>query len=167
MSDAAQTNTKKHKRTKRIAVLALAAGLVVAGGAAFAYWTTGGTGTGSAATGNVAGITINQTSTITGLYPGGPAVALAGDFTNGNSGPVHVNQVTVAVDPAFSAKADTTKPACTAADFTVTQPGLTNADIASGTHVGGWSGATVKLLNSATNQDNCKSVTVPFVFTSN
>ena len=158
-------DTKKKRRG--IKVVALAAAFIVAGGAAFAWWTAGGSGTGSAATGDVTGITINQTTSISGLYPGGPAVPLAGDFTNTNSGVVHVAQVTVAVTTGFSAQADGSKPACTGGDFVLVQPSATNADIPSGTNVAAWSGASIRLTNSTANQDNCKAVTVPLTYTSN
>jgi hypothetical protein len=156
--------TKTKRRTK---VVALTAALVLAGGAAFAWWTAGGSGTGSAATGNVTGITINQTSTVSGLYPGGPAAALSGTFTNTNSGSVYVAQVSVAIQGGFSAQADGAKPACTASDFTLVQPAATNAEVVSGAGVGSWSGGSIKLLDAAANQDNCKGVTVPLVYTSN
>lgn len=162
---AAVTETKKNRRATK--VVALTAALVVAGGAAFAWWTAGGSGTGSASTGNVTGITINQTSTIAGLYPGGPAVPLAGTFTNTNSGPVHVAQVSVAVDGAWSEQADTGKPECTAGDFVLVQPAATDADVPSGTGVSAWAGASIRLTNSAANQDNCKNVSVPLVYSSN
>ena len=115
---AAHADTKKHNNKRRGAkIVALTAALVVAGGAAFAWWTAGGAGTGSASTGNVTGITINQTGTITGLYPGGSPVALAGTFTNTNAGPVRVAQVSVAVQAGWSVQADLAKPACTASDI--------------------------------------------------
>ncbi len=160
----AVADKKKRRVTK---VVALAAALVVAGGAAFAWWTAGGSGTGTAATGNVAGITINQTSSISGLYPGGPAAPLAGNFTNANSGPVYVAQVSVAVQAGWSAQANAAKPACTAADFALVQPGVTNAEVPSGTAVSGWTGGSIQLVNAAANQDNCKAVSVPLVYTSN
>jgi hypothetical protein len=156
--------SKTKRRTK---VVALTAALVLAGGAAFAWWTAGGSGTGSAATGDVTGITINQTSTITGLYPGGPAVPLAGNFTNTNSGAVHVAQVSVAVQAGWNVRADTTKPACTGGDFVLTQPDPTDADVPAGTNVASWAGASIRLTNAATNQDNCKGVAVPLVYSSN
>ncbi len=156
---------KKTRRTRRIAVVSAAAlAVAVGGGVAYAYWTAGGTGNGSATTGNVQGITINQTSAITGLYPGGNPVALAGTFTNGNSGPVYVAQVTVAVDPSWEAQADGNKPACTAGDFSLVQPAATNGEVVTGTT---WSGASIQLVDSATNQDNCKGVNVPLVYSSN
>jgi hypothetical protein len=154
--------TKNKKIALVTAVLVLGSG-----GAAFAYWTNSGTGTGSAATGTNVGITINQTSTPAALYPGGTAQSLAGTFTNTNAGPTHVAQVTVAVDPTWTAQADVAKPVCNADDFVLVQPTATNADVASGTGVGSWGGASIRLANSATNQDNCKNVTAVLVYTSN
>jgi hypothetical protein len=157
------------KFSKKQYLAAGAAAVIVAAGAgvAFAYWTADGTGTGSASTGTTTGIDINQTSVITGLYPGGAPVALAGNFDNNNSGPIHVAQVTVAVASGWSEQADLTKPACTAADFTLTQPDPTNAEIPAGSGVSSWSGATIQLTDLATNQDNCKNVTVDLAYTSN
>src|SRR3982751_238679 len=37
---------------------------------AFAYWTTGGTGSGTATTGTASAVTITQTSAVSGMYPG-------------------------------------------------------------------------------------------------
>jgi hypothetical protein len=151
---------------KRAAAVATGAALtLIVGGVAFAYWSTTGTGTGSAATGDVVGVTIHATSpAVAGLYPGGPAQNVSGNFDNPNSGSVHIQQVTVAVDPTWSV--GTTLP-CTADDFTVTAPAATNAEIVSGTGVGAWGTATIKMNNLSTNQDNCKGVTVPLVFSSN
>jgi hypothetical protein len=153
---------------KQLLVAGVATAVVAAGaGVAFAYWTSSGSGSGSASTGNVDGITINQTSTVTGLYPGGPSSPLSGDFTNSNASQVYVSQVSVAVQAGWSAQADSTKPECTAGDFTLVQPAATNAEIASGTHVGSWGAGSIALNDSATNQDNCKDVSVPLVYTSN
>jgi hypothetical protein len=157
---------KKNKR-RATKVVALAAALVVAGGAAFAWWTAGGSGTGSASTGNVTGITINQTSSVAGLYPGGPVAPLTGTFTNTNSGPVYVAQVSVAIQVGWTSQTNGAKPACTAGDFALVQPAATNAEVPSGTGVSGWSGGSIQLVNAAANQDNCKGVSVPLVYTSN
>jgi hypothetical protein len=163
----AQAETKNNKKRRIGVVVALTAALVVAGGAAFAWWTAGGSGTGSAATGTVTGITINQTSSVAGLYPGGPAATLSGTFTNTNSGPVRVAQVTVAIETGWSVQADVSKPACTAGDYTLVQPAATNAEVPSGTGVSSWGAGSIKLVNASANQDNCKSVTIPLVYSSN
>ena len=154
---------------KRAAAVATGAALtLIVGGVAFAYWTTSGAGTGSAATGDVNPVTIHATSTaVTGLYPGGPAQNVSGNFDNPNDGKVFINQVSVAVDPAWSEQADATKPACGADDFTIVQPAVTAHEIASGTGVDAWGPATIKMNNLTTNQDNCKNVTVDLVFASN
>jgi hypothetical protein len=152
--------------TKKKKVALVAAALVLTGGTAFAYWTAGGSGTGTAATGTNSPVVVKQTSVIAAgaLYPGGSAVALAGNFNNANSGPTYVTQVSVVIDPAWTV--GTTLP-CTASDFTLVQPAATNADVAVGTGVGSWAGASILLKNLATNQDNCKNVTVPLIYTSN
>ena len=160
---------ERQKSRRRTKVVVLTAGLVLVGGAAFAWWTAGGSGTGSATTGTVEGITIKQTTTIADLYPGQAPVALAGNFDNGNDGPVRVAQVTVAIQTGWSAQADSGKPACTAADFTLTQPDPQPAgsQVPAGNGVGSWGGATIQLNNLPSNQDNCKNVTVPLVYSSN
>jgi hypothetical protein len=33
--------------------------------------------------------------------------------------------------------------------------------------VGAWGGGSIQLVNATSNQDNCKSVTVPLVYSSN
>ena len=138
---------------------AAAVGTVVVAGsvAAFAYWTSGGTGTGTAATGTTAVVTINQTSPpIVDLGPGVAAEPLAGTFTT--TKPAFVNQVTPVV-------ASTSNVGCTAADFTVTLPTATSAEVVTGT---AWSGASIVFKDSATvNQDACKGVTVNIAYTSN
>jgi hypothetical protein len=158
----------QHTR-KRVAAVATGAALtLVVGGVAFAYWSTSGSGTGSATTGDVDPVTIHATSTsVTGLYPGGPTQDVSGNFDNPNAGTVYLNQVSVAVDPAWSAQADAGKPACDADDFTIVQPAATAHEIASGTGVDAWGPATIRMNNLSTNQDNCKSVTVDLVFSSN
>lgn len=150
--------------TKRTwVVLGSGTAIAVAAVAGYAYWTTSGSGTGSAATTAPANVTVNQTSTSSGLYPGG-SVALAGDFTNGNSSPVYVGSVTATVS-SFSAQADNSKPACTQADFSISGTASVGAQVPVGTGVGSWSGLSLSMTNSGSNQDNCKNVTVPVAYT--
>ncbi len=152
----------KKSRFVALAVLALA---LAVGGIAFAYWTQGGSGSGGASAGTTSAITVNQTGTPTGLYPGGPAVPLAGTFDNPNAHPVHISSVTVAVTP-FSVQTDNSKPACTEADFAV--GGTSGANVVpAGTGVGSWSGLTVRLVDGVANQDNCKNVDITLDYTAN
>lgn len=157
------------KNTKRAAVVLAALGLSIAGGsAAYSYWTTPGSGTGTAATGNVVAVTIKATSpAVTGLYPGGPTQNISGNFDNPNAGKVYISRVTVAISGISGSGTDLAKPTCTSADYTLTQPAVTNAEIAAGTGVGAWGPGTVAMANTATNQDNCKGATVNLTFTSN
>ena len=148
-------------RKKRNLVL-VAIGVLAVAGAAFAYWTAGGSGTGSAsAAGAQTPLTANQTSTLNAMYPGDSPQTLAGDFTNPNSGPIHVGTVTASiasVTKAAGAPAGT----CDATDFTLSNAAMTvNAEVPAGANAGSWSGATIKFNDKpATNQDACKGATV-------
>jgi hypothetical protein len=152
----------KNKKTKRgLKVAAIAGGLVLVGGVAFAYWTQGGTGTGTASTGSTADITVNQTSVVTDLAPGLSAQPLSGNFDNPNNGPVYVTSVKVTI-----ASVDSTGP-CDPSDYTLT--GATMAvghEVAHGNGVDGWSGATIQFNDkAAVNQDGCKNATVHLAYT--
>jgi hypothetical protein len=150
---------------RKLTILAVAVVTLGVAGMAFAYWTTGGSGVGSATSGDVQDITISQTSTVAGLYPGGPAQNVATKYSNPNAGKVYVEDVTAAVDPAWSERADLSKPACTAADFSVSGTAHVGGEIVSGDSAGPT--FTIAMNDLATNQDNCKNVTVDLVFSSN
>jgi hypothetical protein len=154
-------------RTRRTAVVAFVMAVVlgVGVGLGVAYWTGGGSGSGSANTGTAAGVTVIQTVSPTGLFPGG-AAALSGNFNNPGSGNVFVTAVTASVT-AFSARADGTKPACTQADFSITGTASVNAEVAAGNGVGSWSGLSLNMSDAGTNQDNCKNITVPITYAAN
>jgi hypothetical protein len=155
---------RNHKRRKVVAVVGATFLLITAG--AYAYWSTTGAGTGTAVNGTSAAVTPKQTSVITGLYPGGPAVTLSGNFDNPNPGAVHVGTVTAALVSVTGGSGGT--PACTVADYTLASAVVTiNADIAAGNGVGAWTGPTVQLKNLATNQDACKNATLNLSYTSN
>ena len=154
-------------KIRRKSVLALAVvGVLAVCGVALGFWTQGGSGSGSAGAGTTAAIVVNQTGAVTGLYPGGPAVPLAGTFTNSNPGAVNISSVTAAVHAFASHTVDATKPDCTQADFQIggTSAGST---VPSGTAVGSWSGLTVRMLDNGLNQNNCKNVTVTIDYTAN
>lgn len=146
---------------KKVVAVAATAVLAVSAGAAYAYWTNSGSGTGDASTGNNTAITVNQTSVVSALAPGLAAQPLSGNFTNPNSSPVYVASVTATV-------ASTDKVGCDASDYTVVQPTAVNAQVASGTGVGSWSGGSIQFNNKANaNQDACKGATVTISYTSN
>jgi hypothetical protein len=154
---------------KRTTVVATGLALVLASAAiAFAYWTNSGSGSGSASTGNTTGITVNQTSAVTGLYPGGPAAPLSGNFDNPNDSAIFVHQVSASLSSVSGGAEDPGLPACTTADFALSGSPITlDTEVPSGNGVGSWSGITVRLLNTAANQDNCKNATVHISYASN
>ncbi len=149
---------KFNKRTKTaIVTAALVFGV---GGTAFAYWTQLGAGTGTADTGTTVAVVVNQTSAITGLYPGGTPVALAGNFNNPNTAAVTVGVVTASVTT-------TSLPGtCLASWYEITGTATPATQVlAAGTAVGGWSGLNVALVNQpAINQDACKSATITITY---
>jgi len=149
---------------RRGIVLGVIASLAI-GGAAVAYWTAGGAGTGSgSAAGSQSALTANQTTTLSAMYPGDSAQTISGNFDNPNSGPIHVGTVTASiasVTKAAGAPAGT----CDASDFTLANAAMTvNAEIPVGTGKGAFTGATLKFNNKATNQDACKGATVNLAY---
>ncbi len=146
-----------HRTTKRalllfLALVAVGAIVAVAG---YAYFTQGGSGAGTASVGTTSDIVVNQTSTVSGLYPGGPAQPLSGNFDNANASPVHVSTLTATVTGTSAGAA------CAANNFLVAgSPAVVNATVPSGNGVGSWSGITVRMLETGVNQDACKNATV-------
>src|SRR4051794_17740519 len=104
-------------RKKAVVVLA---GLAVfaAGGAALAYWTVGGSGTGGGTADTGVNVTVVQTSTITAMHPGDSAQTLSGNFNNPNAGKVYIGTVTASIS---SVTKDVNAPAgtCDSTDFTL------------------------------------------------
>ena len=139
--------------------------VLVGGGVAFAYWTAGGSGTGTASTDDVAGLTAVQTSTITGMRPGDSAQLLAGNFDNPNSGPIYVTSVTASISAVT--KADGVSGTCDSTDYVLANPTMAvNDNVPAGNAQGSWSGATIKFNNKADiNQDACKGATVTISYT--
>ena len=155
-------------RMKKRLLLPLAIGLlavVAASGVAYAFWTAGGSGTGSATAGTVVNVVVHQTGpALSPMYPGGNAQTLSGDFDNGNAGPVYISTVTasiVSVTKAAGAPSGT----CDPTDFTLSPTQATvNAEIPAGTGVGSWSGPQIKFNDKASNQDACKGATVNLAY---
>src|SRR4051794_9386999 len=155
----------RFSRKTKVAVTLATCVALVGGGVAIAYWTTGGSGTGTASTRSGAtAITAVQTSTVSNMAPGDSAQTLSGNFTNTNAGPVYVATVTASiasVTKAVGAPAGT----CDATDYTLANAVMTvNAEVPAGTGQGSWSGATIKFNNKVTNQDACKGATVNLAY---
>jgi hypothetical protein len=149
------------KKKKALVGLAIAGAVVAGSGAAYAYWSTTGSGTGSAAAqASTQAVTAVQTSTISTMAPGVAAQTLTGNFNNPNAGKVYINQVVASiasVTKAAGAPAGT----CDATDFTLSNATMSvGAEIGNGNGVGSWTGATIAFNDKATNQDPCKGATV-------
>ena len=147
---------------RTLVALVAVAGLATA---AFAYWTAGGSGSGSAsADGAQTPLQVNQTGPLEAMYPGDSAQTLSGTFNNPNDGPIQVNTVTASI--ASVTKAAGVTGTCDATDFTLTDAEMTvNAQVPAGTNVGSFSGAKIQFNNKpAANQDACKGATVTLAY---
>jgi hypothetical protein len=156
------------KQQRKRKLVAIGAVILIAAAAAYAYWTNSGSGSGTAETGTNAGITINQTSAVTGLAPGAPPQALSGNFTNSNSSPVFVTSVNAAIGSVTGPNITAGTP-CDASDYQLSGfPIAISREIPSGSGVDSWSGGSIQMVNKpAVNQDGCKNATVTISFTSN
>jgi hypothetical protein len=154
--------------------------VLAAAGAAIAFFTSSGTGSGSATVGTSTAWTVGQTGTTGPALLPDPAIGTGNiqtksyQVTNPSSGSQNLKQVVVSIangnGSGWSSPADNTKPACTAADFSVGgQPvGQSWTDTSlSGDYTAGSSQsgtATVQMIDNGANQDNCQGVTVPLYF---
>lgn len=156
------------KSKKALVLLAVSVVAVVAAVAGYAYWTTSGNGTGSAATGDSQSFVVTQVGTTSGLVPGGTPQSVQIKVNNPASYNQYLTSLSFEVDPAWSADADGVggNDPCTAADFALTQP-TASGDLASGDHTGAAYNGTIQLINSASNQDNCKNVSVDLLLHAN
>ncbi len=160
---------KLQKKRSLIVLALLLVGAVTAVGG-YAYWTSGGTGTGSATADTTGNVTVKQTSAPVALFPGGTPQDLSGNFDNTNQGPVTISSVTAAVSSvtplAGSTFASNGKPDCTPNDFAIAGTAV-GSTVPVGTGVGSWTGLTIQLKNTAANQDNCKGAKANIAYTAN
>ena len=150
----------KFTKRRAMVVFGVIATLAVAG-AAIAYWTAGGAGDGTAATANPTdALVVNQTGTLTAMYPGDSAQTLSGTFDNPTSNLVRVNKVTASIAGVDQAAAAVGS--CDATDYILSNAVMTvNAEIPAGSGVSNWTGATVQFRDKpGVNQDGCKGATV-------
>ena len=153
------------KRTKKFVIAGIAAALVLGGGgAAFAYWTAQGIGSGTATTGeSVAFLVTSDPPVGDPLTPGGPAQTVTINVTNEAEGDQTLLAVTAQIaNPDGTAWIVT---GCSAADYTVGTPVFVYGGIASGATLSGT--VTIELINSGVNQDGCQNVDVPLYFVAN
>jgi hypothetical protein len=140
---------------KQLVVAGVAAGVLATGGVALAYWTSTGSGAGSATTGSSSAFdVVVQNVNLADLSPGGPSDTVGFTVTNNNSGHQLLSSTSASV-------VDTSDPACTAANFQVSPTSLNSGgygDLPSGGSVAGT--FTVQMIDTGVNQDACQNVTV-------
>ncbi len=149
------------KTKKGIALLAVLVVAAVAAIGGYAYFTSTGSGTGSAGVGSSGSIDLTS-SPVSGVYPGGGAVQVAVTATNNNPGDEYVDTISGTVEDI------TTGPnaGCMGSWFTVTPAVVQQALTANGGH------ATVNAAvsmpsNLTTNQNACQGATLTIDWTSN
>jgi len=155
--------------------IAMAAGLLVVAigaSAAFAYWTASGTGSGDATAGSDSGVKIQNVDFDGTLYPGTTVNVSFDILNNSSSTPVKVGKV-VADQGAFDAvhstyawpggiEIDSTHATagCSTADFVYTAPAAYNHELTASEDYTPTSGGTLKMTDTGSNQDACKTATV-------
>jgi hypothetical protein len=168
------------KLTKKTAVIVAGSTLLVAvgGGIAFAYWTSAGSGTGSATTSTGASsLTVAQATAPSDLAPGVAPEAITGTITNNATNSAHVTSLTVTITGVTGAGAG----GCTAADYGLTTgttaldkstavPTITvpvGAELASGQSAP-FPTVNIGFANSSTaNQDGCKGASPTLSYSTN
>ena len=154
-----------HTRFRRstVVISAAVAAVLVSSGVAFAYWTTSGSGTATAGVGTSGNVTVTQTTTPSGLFPGGAAQTIGFRVDNTTPGPLYVTNVTVAI-ASIKDSGGSVIVGCDNTDFTLVQPVWTPVTLAA--TVGTASGtASIQMVNKvAANQDPCKNATVNLAF---
>lgn len=148
----------KLTRRRGFAVLAVLGVLAIAG-AAIAYWTTSGAGSGTGTVG-----TSNGTVTLTGsfpassLFPGGSVPVTFTAQTSSTSN-LYVGTVT-------ATNIATSDPGCLPADFSL-PPTVENTAVPAGPAITLPNTGTLSMANTAANQDACKGATITLTLSSN
>lgn len=153
-----------NKTSKRILAIGLPLVVVAATGVGYAYWTSGGTATGTAATASEATeLVLEQVAAPTNLAPGIAAGAVSVKVTNpadaASSAQVSKVVATYTVVP-LDGKS------CGDANYALLGAEMTEgaAELAPGESTT-FTGATLGFANSAANQDGCKGATVNLSYT--
>jgi hypothetical protein len=170
----------KRFMNKKVVAIGLAAGITLGGaGAAFAYFTSSGGGTGSVSTGTSAnGISITDNSaSLSALLPGTPAQNLTVTATNNAAQAQYVAGITAyltvsgetAVDGYTCSTADYKLDGVAGTSATNTVPvAWTGTDLAANGGTANSEGSDTIQFNdlAAQNQDSCEGVTVTINYTS-
>ena len=127
------------------------------GGVALAYWTTTGSGTGSATNATSNGVIVLHAAFDAGLTPGASESVT---YTADNAGTSSLRVGTI------HAVVTTDKPGCLVSDFTV--PDLaSNTTVPASTLAHPVGSSSIAFADTAVNQDACKGAVVTLTLTSN
>ncbi|HEY2297250.1 MAG TPA: hypothetical protein VGH43_05950 [Jatrophihabitans sp.] len=149
------------KFTKKQYLAAGAAAVIIAGGAgaAFAYWTAGGSGNGSGTVANSNGsVTLHGTFPAATLTPGGSAPVT---FTADNPGTSNLYVTAVNVDSIATSDVN-----CLAGDFSVDNYNAPGTEVAKGASNIPVGTATIHMANTDVSQDACKGATITLTLSS-
>ncbi|HEY3716614.1 MAG TPA: hypothetical protein VGL39_18970 [Jatrophihabitantaceae bacterium] len=146
---------------KKVAAISAGAALVLAGGGiALAYWTTTGTGSGSATTGSSSPFEVTLAAPVGyPLSPGGPTDHVAFTVKNNGGGYQKVNTADTVAVATGDGSAWTAVSGCSAADYSITNVSLTATNLAPGGTVDG--SFDIQMIDTGANQNLCKGATVP------
>jgi len=148
------------KRSRKILVALVAGvGTLAIASAAFAYFTTTGSGSVTGSTGTSSALVIHGTVSAS-LYPGTSSTV---SFTvdNSSSGHQYVTSIHLA-----SITTDGTHSGCNLADYTMNDVAA-GQDVASGNGIAITATGTLTMANAAVSQDACKNAPLTLNFTSN
>ncbi|MGH8963156.1 MAG: hypothetical protein ACRDWT_18525 [Jatrophihabitantaceae bacterium] len=153
------------RKTIIVGIAGTAAALTL-GGVALAYWSTTGSGTGSATTSTGgSNLSVSQDA-LSGLAPGVAASTISGTITNNAANSAYVNTVTASISSVDQPAGATGT--CDATDYTLASPTMTvRTDVAGNGGTVTFHGATLAFNDKATNQDGCKGATVNLAYVSN
>jgi hypothetical protein len=148
----------RHLLKKRVLVIIAVLALGVSG-AAIAYWTQAGSGTGTGTVGTTGTVTL-QGPVTAGIYPGGTA-AVTLTASNSASAPVKIQTVSL-----VSVAVDAGHASCNTADFTM--PTVTENTNLAGNAVAQalTANGVLSMANTAINQDACKGATLTLTLSS-
>jgi hypothetical protein len=155
-----------HLTKKRAVAMAVAGSLALSAGA-YAFFTTGGSGTGTASVGDVGWQLVTQATTDGPMIPGGPAAKINYTVKNTGSGVQSLAHVAISVADAGGAEWTVAgTPPCTRSDFNIGSAGagVTYDDTTLNYVQPGETvtrTATIEMVNASSNQDACKNATPP------
>jgi hypothetical protein len=142
---------------RRLIVLAVVAVAIGVAGGAFAYFSSTGSGTGSATVGSSSTVQLSSPNVGT-LYPGGAAVPVTVTIHNPGSGNEYVGTISGSVANGGTGNN------CLGSWFTVA-PIVYNTNVAAGASP--TASTTVTMNESGTNQDPCQGATLTINWSSN